>query len=88
LAWTIEYDPRAIRDLQKLPRPVRIDVISYLDTRIKPADSPRNFGKSLRHDKFGLWRYRMAEYRIVCQINDATNTILVVGVGHRKNVYD
>ena len=87
MGWTIEYDPEAIRDLNKLNRSIRSEVFSYMQERIAQADSPRNFGKALRHDKFGLWRYRVRDFRIVCELQDARQVVLVVGVGHRRDVY-
>jgi mRNA interferase RelE/StbE len=59
-----------------------------MDSRIAAADDPRRFGKPLRHSKRGLWRYRVRDYRIVCQIQEAKLTVLVVGVGHRSKVYE
>jgi mRNA interferase RelE/StbE len=58
-----------------------------MQERIAQADSPRNFGKALRHDKFGLWRCRVRDFRIICELQDARQIVLVVGVGHRKDVY-
>jgi mRNA interferase RelE/StbE len=62
LGWTIEYDPRAIKDLNQLDRSVRADIVEYMTKRIAQAEDPRDFGKPLRHDKFGLWRYRVSGY--------------------------
>jgi mRNA interferase RelE/StbE len=87
LGWTIEYDPKAIRDLNKLNRSIRLEIFRYMQERIAQADTPRNFGKPLRYDKFGLWRYRVRDFRIVCELQEARQVVLVVGVGHRKNVY-
>jgi mRNA interferase RelE/StbE len=87
LAWTIEYDPRAIDDLNRLSPDIRRDVVRYLETRIASADDPRVFGKSLRHELHGLWRYRVRDYRIVCALRDDTLVVLVVGVGHRRDIY-
>ena len=87
MAWTIEYDPGAIRDLNKLNRSIRADVFNYMQQRIGRASSPRDFGKPLRHDKFGLWRYRVRDLRIICELQDAREVVLVVGVGYRKDVY-
>jgi mRNA interferase RelE/StbE len=87
LGWTIEYDPEAIKDLNKLNRSIRSEIFSYMQERIAPADSPRNFGKPLRYDKFGLWRYRVRDFRIVCELQEARQVVLVVGVGHRKDVF-
>ena len=87
MGWTIEYDPEAIKDLNKLNRSIRSDIFSYMQERIAQADSPRNFGKPLRYDKFGLWRYRVRDFRGVCELQEARQVVLVVGVGHRKDVY-
>ena len=51
------------------------------------ADTPRNFGKPLRYDKFGLRRYRVRDFRIVCELQEARQVVLVVSVGHCKDVY-
>ena len=87
MGWTIEYDPWAIRDLNKLNRSIRSEVFHYMQERIARADSPRNFGKALRHEKFGLWRYRVRDFRVICELQDARQVVLVVGVGHRRDVY-
>jgi mRNA interferase RelE/StbE len=57
-----------------------------MQERIGQADTPRNFGKPLRFDKFGLWRYRVRDFRIICELQEARQVVLVVGVGHRKSV--
>jgi mRNA interferase RelE/StbE len=87
LAWTIEYDPSTIKDLNKLNRSVRSEIFDYMQERIARADSPRDFGKALRHAKFGLWRYRVRDFRIVCELQEPRKVVLVVGVGHRKDIY-
>lgn len=87
MGWTIEYDPEAIRDLNKLDRSIRSEIFRYLQERIAQADNPRNFGKVLRHEKFGLWRYRVRDFRIICELQDTRQVVLVIGVGHRREVY-
>jgi mRNA interferase RelE/StbE len=87
LGWTIEYDPEAIKDLNKLNRSIRQEIFRYMQERIAQADTPRNFGKPLRYDKFGLWRYRLRDFGIICELQDARQVVLVVGVGHRTDVY-
>jgi mRNA interferase RelE/StbE len=88
LGWTIEFDPEAIRDLNKLDRSIKAQIFEYLTTRIAAAENPRDFGKPLLHEKFGLWRYRVRDYRVVCELQDQRRTVLVVAVGHRKDVYE
>jgi len=88
LAWTIEYDEGAIADLRKLDRQMQREILDYLEKRIATAEDPRVFGKPLRHSKFGLWRYRMRDFRIICQLQRARLTVLVVAVGHRRTIYE
>jgi mRNA interferase RelE/StbE len=88
LAWKIEYDAGAVKDLRKLDRQVQREILDYMDRRIAKADDPRAFGKPLRHTKFGLWRYRLRDYRIICQLQDAKLIVLVVAIGHRSTVYE
>jgi mRNA interferase RelE/StbE len=59
LGWSIEYSGLALKQLKKLNRSVQAEILNDMDNRIATAVNPRNFGKSLRHDKFGLWRYRV-----------------------------
>jgi mRNA interferase RelE/StbE len=88
LAWSIEYDPEALGDLKKLDRTIQREILDYMDTRIATAENPRNFGKALRHTKYGLWRYRVRDYRIICELREKRLVVLVVAVGHRSTIYD
>lgn len=88
MRWAYSFDARALRELQKLDRQAQKDIIAYLDKRIATKEDPRRFGKPLKADLTGLWRYRVRDYRILCQIKDDMLLVLVVSVGHRKNVYD
>ncbi len=88
MAWTLEYDPRVEKDLKKLDRAIQREILDYMDGRIAIDESPRRFGKALRHSKRGLWRYRVRDYRIVCEIQDAKLIVLVLSVGHRSTVYE
>jgi len=86
--WSYSFDERALRELQKLDRQAQRDIVAYLDKRIAGPGDPRRFGKPLRAELAGLWRYRVRDYRLICQIQDQRLLVLVVSVGHRKNVYD
>jgi mRNA interferase RelE/StbE len=85
--WVYRVDERALKELRKLDRTAQKQIISYLDRRVAGKEDPRRFGKALRHDLAGLWRYRVADYRIICQIRDGELLVLVVSVGHRKEIY-
>jgi mRNA interferase RelE/StbE len=87
MSWVYRFDERAVKELRKLGKQAQRDIISYLDERIAVDEDPRRFGKGLRSDLAGLWRYRVGDYRIVCQILDGELIVLVVTVGHRRDVY-
>jgi len=86
--WVYSFDERALHELQKLDRQAQKDIVAYLDERIATKEDPRRFGKPLRAQLAGLWRYRVGDHRMLCQIKDDVLLVLVVSVGHRKNAYD
>lgn len=88
MTWNIEWDDRARKELRKLDSPIQKDILSYLRLRIAESDNPRIFGQSLSGNKSGLWRYRVGNYRIICRIEDDAFVVLVIGVGHRKEIYE
>ncbi len=86
MAWAIEYDEGALADLKKLDRQMQREILDYLEKRIAKSADPPAFGKPLRHSKFGLWRCGMRDFRIICQLQQARLTVLVVAVVHRSTV--
>ena len=86
--WAYSFDERAFKELRKLGTQAQRDIITYLDERISSEADPRRFGKGLKADLAGLWRYRVGDYRILCQIRDRELLVLVVAVGHRRDVYE
>jgi len=88
LAWQIEYEAGALKDLKKLDRAVARRIVSFLRDRIAPLEDPRSTGAALHGSELGeLWRYRLGDYRILCTIRDRELTILAVSIGHRREVY-
>jgi mRNA interferase RelE/StbE len=88
VSWDYSFDARALRELRKLGKQAQKDIIHYLDTRVACDEDPRRFGKGLRANLSGLWRYRVGDYRILCRIEDGNLTVLVISVGHRRDVYE
>lgn len=88
MSWVYRFDERALKELRKLGKQPQRDIVAYLDERIAGDGDPRRFGKGLKADLAGLWRYRVRDYRILCQIKDGELLVLVVAVGHRKDVYE
>jgi mRNA interferase RelE/StbE len=85
--WRVEFDRAADRDLRKLGSEAERLITRYLRERIATADDPRRFGHALTGDLKGLWRYRVGDYRIVASIEDDRFVVLVVAIGHRREVY-
>ncbi len=86
--WSYSFAEQARKDFLRLDRQVQKQILRYFDTRLAGTSNPRRFGKALRGDLVGVWRYRVGDYRILCQIKDRQLLILIVAVGHRKSVYD
>ena len=88
MVWNIEIDDVARKQLKKLPRQAQLLLLDYLEHHIAPLDDPRVRGEGLSANLVGLWRYRVRDYRIICNIESDRLVILVVKLGHRKDVYD
>jgi mRNA interferase RelE/StbE len=86
MTWQIEWDDRARKELRSLDPSIQKKILSYL--RERATDNPQNFGRGLVGDKSGLWRYRVEDYRIVCRLEENRLVVLVLAVGHRKEIYD
>lgn len=87
MAWSGELNETAKRQLAKLDRTWQVAILDYLEDRIAPLDDPRGYGKALVGDRNGLWRYRVGDYRILCELRDDELIVLVVTIGHRSHVY-
>ena len=83
--FRVEWSERAVRQLDKLDRQTARAIVRFMAERVQGAESPRSSGKPLRGE--GLWRYRVGDYRILCSIKDDVMVVLVVEVGHRREVY-
>lgn len=86
MAWKIEFDASAVKDLKKLPSSEQKKILKAINYVAK-LPMPRSTGKTLKGPFGALWRYRMGKYRIICKIEEAKLIILVVAIGHRKHVY-
>lgn len=78
MIWKISIDSRVKKDLKKLDKTAQKRIITYLKEKIATQENPRLFGKALQGNLQGLWRYRVGDYRIVCQILEDKLVILVL----------
>lgn len=88
MAWTIEWSKAADKDLEGVGSVEKRRIINFMEERVGLSENPRVLGQALTGGKLGhLFRYRVGDYRIVAAIEDDKVKILVVGVGHRREVY-
>jgi len=88
LAWKIEYVRSAEKRLRRIDRTWQRRILDYMDDTIGTLDDPHERGKALVGDQGGFWRYRVGDYRIICSIDESTHVVLVLKIGHRRDVYD
>lgn len=87
MAWRIEFEAEAMKELARLDRQAQERIRRYLRERIASSDNPRDFGEPLRRNLAGLWKYRVGDYRVVVEIQDEAILVLVLRIGHRSKVY-
>lgn len=86
--WKIKYSETAAKQMKKLDKSVSNQIDKYLTEKVAKQKDPSVFAKSLLHDQSGLWRYRIGDYRVICEIQNESLIVLALRVGHRKHVYD
>lgn len=88
MAWQIEFDDKAKKDLAALDKAIAKRITAFLRERVLSCDDPRSIGEALKGSKLGaLWKYRVGDYRIIASIEDSALRILVVRIGNRNEVY-
>jgi mRNA interferase RelE/StbE len=88
MAWKVEIDPAAERELDKLDPQIARRILKFLHSRIAPLVDPRSVGEALKGSKLGeLWKYRVGDYRVIADIQDGRLRILIVRIGNRREVY-
>ncbi|KFE43935.1 type II toxin-antitoxin system RelE family toxin [Pseudomonas syringae] len=87
MVWTIDYSDTAKTQLRKLDKQTARRILDFMNERVIVRDDPRSTGKALTGPLGGLWRYRVGDYRVICEINDGSLRILVVQIGNRREVY-
>ncbi len=86
MTWNVEWDDAAVKELRKLDKQAQKDILRYFRERITTVDDPCRFGKQLSLELAGLRRYRICNYRMICNIEDDNLIVLVLRIGHRKDV--
>jgi mRNA interferase RelE/StbE len=86
MAYNILFTSRSKKQFSKLTKDIRIRITNYLENKVQI--NPLLYGKNLTGDKKGLYRYRIGDYRIICHINNKDIVVLILDIGHRKEVYN
>ena len=87
MQYKVEYTQRALKQLKKLDKHTRKLILSWIEKNLVGCTNPRVHGKGLTANKSGQWRYRIGDYRIICEIQDDELIILTLEIGHRSQVY-
>lgn len=88
MIWTIEYDVLVQKEMRKIDPQTRQRIRAFLQQRVAALDNPRQTGAALQGSELGsFWRYRVGDYRIICDIQDHKLVVLVVEIGHRREIY-
>ena len=85
--WKLEFSKSAEKSVFRLDKTIQERIAKYL-SKVIVSNNPRAFGKALTGNKKSLWRYRVGDYRVICQIYDNELIIIAINIDHRKTVYE
>lgn len=88
MSYSVQYSKQAIKELKKLDRFTCQMIYSWIDKNLSDCEDPRQHGKALTANRKGQWRYRIGDYRLICDIQDDKLVILALTVGHRRDIYN
>jgi mRNA interferase RelE/StbE len=88
MAYSVELAAGVDRELEKLDTPLRKRILKFLNDRVARLDDPRSIGQALRGSRLGeFWKYRVGDYRLICKLEDDRLLVLVLRLGHRREIY-
>ncbi len=88
MTWRIEVSATAAKQLAKLDKPVALRLRAFLRERLAVLDDPRSIGEALKGSEFGdFWKYRVGDWRLICEIRDHEILVTVLSLGNRREVY-
>ena len=85
--YSVIFSENAKKQLKKLDKHISSLIIAWLEKNVHGTTNPRQHGKSLTANRTGQWRYRVGNYRIIADIQDKKILVLIIEIGHRKNIY-
>ena len=87
MAWKVSFTKNALKQLSKLDREIARLIVGFLEEKIAGSSDARRYGHALAGDLKGRWRYRIGDYRVLCELRDSELLVIVISVGHRKEIY-
>ena len=87
MKYKVLLTEKAKKALKKLDRPTAALIIGWIEKNLENCENPRQHGKGLTSNRSGQWRYRIGDYRLICEIKDKEIIILILEIGHRKDIY-
>lgn len=88
MSWKLQYADKAVKQLRKMDLGQRAIILSWMDRHIDRCENPRAHGKGLTANRSGQWRYRIGDYRVLCDIRDNELIVLALEVAHRNKAYE
>lgn len=88
MRYRVEFTQRALKDLKKLDKHTAALIIGWIRKNLENCENPRFHGKALSANRSGQWRYRVGDYRLLAEIQDDKIVILVLNIGHRREIYE
>lgn len=87
MEYKVIYSKDAIKSMKKLEKGQRFLLYSWIENNLVNTTTPRSTGKALKGASKDYWRYRVGNYRIIANIQDMEITILIINIGHRREIY-
>lgn len=88
MKYRVEFTQRALKDLKKLDKHTAALILGWIRKNLENCENPRLYGKGLTANRSGQWRYRVGDYRLLAEIEDEKIIILILNVGHRRDIYN
>ena len=88
MQYRVELTDRVIKQLKKIDKHTSALIMGWIEKNLDGCENPRMHGKGLTDNRTGQWRYRIGNYRLICEIKDEEVLILVLEVGHRREIYN
>lgn len=87
MKYSVKFSEKALKELKKLDKHTSSLILGWVRKNLEGCENPRLHGKGLTSNLSGEWRYRVGDYRLIAKIDDNIVTILVLNVGHRRDIY-